>query len=65
MNTPGYREEVERLQKEESAELEYLRWYRENIDFGPAHEDVIAILDEQYTDETGNEVPVGWREEDL
>jgi hypothetical protein len=45
------------------SEYKYLEWYRMNIDFGPAHEDVISIMDEQYTDETGEEVPEEWRSE--
>jgi hypothetical protein len=45
------------------AELKYLRWFKQNADFGPADGDVHMLMDEQYTKETGNEVPPNWREE--
>lgn len=47
----------------EATELEYLTWFRQNADFGPADADVIAIMDEQFEKETGKRVPEGWRAE--
>ena len=47
-----------------ATELEYLEWFRCNADFGPAHEDVIQILDEEFEEETGKLVPKGWRQAD-
>lgn len=44
-------------------ELEYLRWWYHQADFGPADADVRDILDEEYTRETGNLLPDGYREE--
>lgn len=44
----------------EPAEYEYLTWFRQSCDFGPAHEDVIAAMHEDYTAETGNSIPEGW-----
>ena len=45
------------------AELKYLRWFKQNADFGPADGDVHMIMDEQYEKETGNKVPANWRQE--
>jgi len=45
-------------------ELTYLRWIVANMDFGPAHEDVVADLNRRYTDETGNNVPNDWKDEE-
>jgi len=46
--------------RERATELEYLKWFRHNIDFGPAHEDVIEILNENFMEETGKNIPEGW-----
>ena len=45
-------------------EVEYLRWFKQNADFGPADSDVHAIMDEQYTKDTGKPVPAGWAQEE-
>lgn len=50
--------------KIDASELEYLKWYRQNIDFGPAHGDVILCLDEQFEEESGKRVPKNWRDEE-
>ena len=47
--------------EKEQLELEYLRWFKANADFGPADSDVHAILDEEYETETGNKVPKEWK----
>jgi hypothetical protein len=39
----------------------WLKWFAQNADFGPAHEDVLGGLQEQYEQETGNTVPENWR----
>lgn len=41
-------------------ELEYLRWFYEHTDFGPAHEDVVSIMNERYVKLTGNKIPEGY-----
>lgn len=38
----------------------YLYWFYWNADFGPAHSDVIAIMNSQYIKETGNSIPEGY-----
>jgi hypothetical protein len=45
-------------------ELEYLRWFKVNADFGPADSDVHQIMDEQYTKDTGKPVPKDWAQEE-
>lgn len=47
----------------ERDELEYLRWFKINTDFGPADGDVQMMMDEEYERETGKPVPVGWKYE--
>ena len=52
------------MDKPEASELEYLRFFCANADFGPADDDVRHILEEQFESETGKRVPAGWRCED-
>ena len=47
-----------------ATELEYLKWFRIEADFGPAHGDVIEIMNEQFIKETGKALPKGWGDED-
>lgn len=35
----------------------WLKWFFENADFGPATDDVVAIMKERYEEETGNDIP--------
>jgi Ni,Fe-hydrogenase III small subunit len=44
-------------------EIEYLKWFAINADFGPAHGDVMVSLQEQYKEQTGKEVPDEWKYE--
>jgi hypothetical protein len=39
------------------AELAYLRWFHKNVDFGPAHGDVIYLLQQMCP----VEIPEGWK----
>lgn len=43
------------------AEYEWLVWFAQRADFGPADGDVRDGMREQYEDETGKRVPAGWR----
>ena len=45
---------------EKATELEYLQWFYENADFGPADDDVRDILNEAFVDETGKQLPKGY-----
>ena len=42
------------------AEVEWLRWFYSNADFGPADGDVRQILKDQFMKETGKELPEGY-----
>ena len=46
--------------KERATEIEYLRWFRINADFGPADSDVKDILNNEFMEETGKNIPEGW-----
>jgi hypothetical protein len=46
-----------------ATELEYLKWFRCNCDFGPAHSDVIAWLNNKFTEDTGLYLPENWEPE--
>jgi len=45
---------------ERATELEYLRWFRQNADFGPASGDVKDAMAETFMDATGKNLPEGW-----
>lgn len=47
-------------QPPEATELEYLKWFRINVDFGPGDADVIFFMDEQFEKQTGKRVPKAW-----
>ncbi len=46
-----------------ATELEYLKWFRLNADFGPADGDVKYLMNKQFTEETGKALPEGWEDE--
>jgi hypothetical protein len=48
---------------EEASELEYLKWFRCNADFGPADGDVKIIMERNFERATGKKVPERWRYE--
>ena len=48
--------------REEATELEFLSWFREKVDFGPGHCDVIDCMNGMFEKETGKSVPVGWEQ---
>lgn len=41
-------------------ELEYLQFFHSECDFGPAHEDVVYLINQAFTEETGKPVPGGY-----
>lgn len=45
---------------EKSTELEYLRWFYSEADFGPADSDVRSNIDDAFKRETGKDLPVGY-----
>lgn len=40
-----------------ATELEFLRWFYCNADFGPAHEDVMDMLVREFERQEGKKVP--------
>lgn len=48
-------------EKREASELEWLRWFAQTADFGPADGDVRDRMRAQFEEETGKRVPAGWR----
>ena len=48
------------MPRERASELEYLKWFRLNADFGPADSDVIQGLNERFMRDTGKNLPEGW-----
>lgn len=43
-----------------ATELEYLKWFRQNADFGPADGDVKDLMDKEFMEKTGLGLPEGW-----
>ena len=46
--------------KKRATELEYLKWFRINADFGPADGAVIDYMNARFMEETGKNLPKGW-----
>lgn len=46
----------------EATELEYLRWFFENSDFGPADYEVKEIMEDDFQRRTGKNVPKSCRQ---
>lgn len=46
--------------RERATELEYLKWFREMADFGPAESDIIDYMNELFMKLTNKNLPVGW-----
>jgi len=49
--------------KEKATELEYLKFFYLNADFGPAHGDAVYYMNEAFKKETGKELPAGYEYE--
>ncbi len=49
-----------KTKRKRATELEYLKWFRCNADFGPADGDVKESMDEMFMEETGKNLPEGW-----
>ena len=46
----------------QATELEFLKWFYLECDFGPAHSDVMAYMKQQFQKEIGKELPDGYGE---
>ena len=51
---------IVKFDKSDIEDYAWLKWFCENADFGPSHDDVMIKLQERYKQETGNDVPLGW-----
>lgn len=51
------------MTNEEQAEMEWLRWFYQHADFGPADGDVRDSLRAEYVEKTGNPLPEGYQTE--
>jgi hypothetical protein len=49
---------------ERATELEWLRFFYETADFGPADGDVRRIIEEEFKETTGKKMPAGYDRED-
>ena len=47
-------------ERERATELEYLRWFRCETDFGPADSSVKEDMNFRFMRETGKNIPEGW-----
>ena len=48
------------MARERATKLEYLEWFRFNADFGPADSEVIDMMNQNFMDKTGKNLPHGW-----
>jgi hypothetical protein len=46
--------------RERATELEYLIWFKQSADFGPASSDVKDQMKRDFIKETGKNIPEGW-----
>ena len=49
---------------EAGTELEWLKYFYQNADFGPADWDVRKLIEQNFKNDTGKDLPVGYRDED-
>ena len=47
---------------ERASEIEYLKWFYANADFGPADGDVRVYMNQSFVEATGKALPVGYEE---
>lgn len=59
-NYEDYGPDEELTMRKRATELEYLKWFRINADFGPADSDVIDEMNRRFMEETGKNLPEGW-----
>ena len=52
------------MKEQEATELEWLRYFYDNADFGPADWDVRRIIQENFEHSTGKKLPSDYRYED-
>jgi len=45
---------------ERATEIEYLKWFCQEADFGPADSDIRDRMQQIFMDKTGKNIPEGW-----
>lgn len=53
-----------KLKLPRATELEYLKWFRINADFGPADTDIKDIMNQNFMEQTKKNLPEGWNLEE-
>ena len=48
------------MARERATELEYLKWWRMNCDFGPGDGDAQEAMNKAFMEGTGKNIPEGW-----
>lgn len=48
------------MKRERATELEYLKWFFQNADFGPADSDVRDSMNNRFMDKTKKNLPEGY-----
>lgn len=49
---------------ERATELEFLKFFYDTADFGPADGDVRSIIEDDFREKTGKKLPAGYERED-
>ncbi len=49
--------------KDELTELEYLQWFYNEADFGPAHGDVVGSINDYIEEQTGKSIPGDYKDD--
>ncbi len=52
------------MAKEHATELEWLKYFYGEADFGPATDDVVRMIEEDFVADTGKLLPKGYERED-
>jgi hypothetical protein len=55
---------LDMCQREEATELEWLRFFYDAADFGPADDDVRRLIEEDFVNTTEKSLPLSYRDED-
>ena len=48
------------MSRERATEIEYLKWFCVNADFGPAHSEIVDQMNRNFMKKTGKNLPEGW-----
>jgi len=48
------------MTRERATELKYFKWFRCNVNLGPAESDIIDDMNQRFMNKTGKNIPKGW-----